>query len=48
MNINTKSDHQRENALIFKQILATHFLRKCMEISLKLAHVILPKWLGMT
>ena len=29
-----QNDHLEENALIFKQILSTNFLRKCMEISL--------------
>ena len=29
------NDHQRENALIFPQILSTYSLKKCMEISLE-------------
>ena len=29
------NDHQRENALIFYQILSTFSLRKCMGISLE-------------
>ena len=29
------NDHQRENALIFSQILSTYSLKKCMEISLE-------------
>ena len=34
MRINT-CDHQRENALIFFQILSTSSLRKCVDISLE-------------
>ena len=34
MRINT-CDHQRENALIFFQILSTNSLRKCVDISLE-------------
>ena len=34
MRINT-CDHQRENALIFYQILSTNSLRKCVDISLE-------------
>ena len=30
-----KNDHQRENALMFYQILSTHFAIKCIEISLE-------------
>ena len=30
-----KNDLQRENALIFNQVLSTHSVRKCMEISLE-------------
>ena len=38
MRINT-CDHQRENALIFFQILSTSFLRKCVDISLENLYV---------
>ena len=30
-----KKDYQRENSLIFEQILSTHSLTKCMETSLE-------------
>ena len=32
-------DHLRENALLFYQILSTHSLRKCIEISLENLYV---------
>ena len=38
MRINT-CDHQRENALIFFQILSTSFLRKSVDISLENLYV---------
>ena len=36
---NLQDDHLRENALIFYQILLTHSLRKCIEISLENLYV---------
>ena len=36
---NQLNDHLRENTLIFYQILATHSLRKCIEISLENLYV---------
>ena len=34
-----KIDHRRENVLLFYQILSTHSLRKCLEISLENSYV---------
>ena len=39
MRINKNNVHQRENALIFYQILSTNSLRKCTEISLENLYV---------
>ena len=39
MRINKNNDHPSKNALIFYQILSTHSLRKCMEISLENLYV---------
>ena len=37
--VNLLNDHQRENGLIYYQILSTNSLRKCMEISLENLYV---------
>ena len=39
MKVNKTNNHTKETALIFKQILSTNSLRKCMEISLENLYV---------
>ena len=39
MKVNKTNNHPKETALIFKQILSTNYLRKCIEISLENLYV---------
>ena len=41
---NWQNDYQRENALIFEQILSTHSLTKCMETNLENLFVDIGTW----